>query len=181
MSTRGSSGVGGRARSRTAKATRPNLRQRGIEATRNLRDAMALPTNIGDSTVLGTVLAEVAAEEGRRNQRFAEEVRRRYEEAMATHKPAPSGSRQSKELPPLVPIRRIEGAHKLDPFLPPDPAYLVRLYGRNQLERALQDYTVESLKQTAAQVEQQHPGTKPANRGRRDALMAYILEHAPDE
>ena len=145
MSTRGNSGSNGRERSQTAQATRPSLRQRGVDATRNLRNALDLPANVGDSTVLGAVLAEVAAEEGRRNPRFATEVRRRYEEAMATHKPAQTGSRQTKELPPLVPIRRIEGAHKLDPFLPPDPAYFVRLYGKNQLERALQGYTVDSL------------------------------------
>ncbi len=181
MSTRGSSGFDGRARPATTQATAAMLRQRGIDATKNLREALNLPTIVGDTTILGTVLAEVAAEEGMRNPQFASEVRRRYEEAMTQRKPVRVATGQVQELPPLVPIRRIEGGYKRDPFLPPDPAYLVQLYGRHQLVRALQDYLVDSLKQTAAQIERQHPGTKPSNRGRKDALIAYIVAHAPDE
>jgi hypothetical protein len=181
MSTRHSDSSNGRARPASAQTASATLHQRGIEATRHLREALSLPTSVGDAAVLGTILAEVAAEESRRNPTFANEVRRRYEAAIATRRPAARDSRQVQVLPPLVPIRRIEGAHHRDPFAPPDPTYLVQLYGKHQLARALQGFLVDSLKQTAAQIEQQHPGTKPTNRGRKDALIAYIIEYSAKE
>jgi len=41
-----------------------------------------------------------------------------------------------------------------------------------------QRYNVSMLKRTVAVIEQQYPGTKPANRGRKDALIAYIMEYS---
>jgi len=32
------------------------------------------------------------------------------------------------------------------------------------------------LKETAGEIEQRPPGTKPANRGRTDAVIAYIVK-----
>jgi hypothetical protein len=84
-------------------------------------------------------------------------------------------------LPPLVPIRRIEGPLNIDPFRVPDPERLAYIYGKNQLARALQELRVETLKQMAAKIEQRYVGTKPTNRGRANALIAYIVEHTDQE
>ncbi len=81
------------------------------------------------------------------------------------------------ELPPLVPIRRIEG-YRADPFSPPDPLFLTRLYGDHQLDRALQDYTLDFLKLTAANVQAAHPGTKPASMAKKQAVIDYIVRYS---
>lgn len=162
------------ARQGTVRGSRQGLRERGAEATRNLREAMRLPTNPGDTTILGMALAEVAAVEGRRNPQFASEVRRRYEELQGQQR-----QRQTREeLPPLKPVRTDLPWRPIDPAAPPDPQFLIQVYGRHQLGRALQEYTVAILKRTAAVIERQNPGTKPANRGRKEPLIAYILEHS---
>lgn len=161
-------------------AAHKTLRERGAEATRNLRDVMRLSTNPGDTGILGTVLAEVAAEEGRRNPQFASEVRRRYEEALGQRRQSVQRASRPKQdaLPPLEPVRTDLAFRPVDPFAPPDPQFLIQVYGRHQLARALQGYSVDVLKRTVEVIEQQHPGTKPANRGRKDAVIAYIVEHS---
>jgi hypothetical protein len=100
----------------------------------------------------------------------------RATKAMGKHSaPRPSARPKSEPLPPLIPIRHDLPLQKSDPYSPPNPAYLVLAYGRSQLTRALQDYAVDSLKQTSAQFEIRFPGTKPTNRGQRAALIAYIV------
>lgn len=83
-------------------------------------------------------------------------------------------------LPPLVPVGRMEPGERvhIDPFEPPVPSFLIRVYGREQLARALQPYMVEMLKMTAAKVEAEHPGTKPTNRSQRKALIDYIVKYS---
>jgi len=113
----------------------------------------------------------------RQNARFAGEVRKVYDELAALHRPTGKGAQAKAEaLPPLVPVRTDLPYRKIDPYAPPDPAFLTLVYGRHQLARALQDYTVDMLKLTAANIEARHPGTKPRNRGQRQPLIAYIVE-----
>ena len=66
----------------------------------------------------------------------------------------------------------------VDPFAPPDPHDIIRVYGYHQLGRALQDYTLDMLKQTADKVQAEHPGTKPKSRGSKAAVIAYIVEYS---
>lgn len=84
-------------------------------------------------------------------------------------------------LPPLVPIHTDAPLAPSDPYSPPDPARLIRTYGAPQLARALQEYSVDSLKQTAAKIEADHRGTKPMNRGQRNALIDYIVRYSTPE
>ncbi len=182
MSTRGGRDHTGRERTATAQGPRPTLRQRGVDATRSLREALNLPADASDASIMGTALAEAAAREIRRNPQFASEVRRTYDELAAMRRQSGTSSQpKAQQVPPLVPIRTDLPYRKSDPYAPPDPAYLIQAYGRHQLPPALQDYTVEKLKMTAAALERQYPGTKPVNRGRKDALIAYIVEHTPAE
>lgn len=172
-------------RQRTAQTTqtaRQILQQRGADATRTLREVLDLPSDLSDLSVLSTALAEVAAEEGRRNPQFARVVRSRYEELMELRgRPAKRATRPAKEpLPPLVPIGRVPGT-VFDPMAPPDPHLITQVYGRHQLARALQDYSAEMLKRAAAELEVRHPDTKPANRSRKEALIAYIVEQSGKE
>ena len=162
-------------RTRTAKAKPLSVKQRGDKATLSLRQTLGLPATTGDTAVLGTTLAEVASEESLRNARFADAVRERYHDLMAQQLPQKQG--QKKELPPLVPIRRIEG-YRADPFSPPDPHFLTQLYGSHQLDRALQDYTLDKLKETAAKVQAAHPSTKPRTKASKQAVIDYIVEHS---
>ncbi len=168
-------------RQATARMTQQELRERGAHATGKLREAVGLPSNLTDTAILGTALAEIATEESRRNPGFAKAVRSRYDEIVSLRGATQGTTRPAKEpLPELVPIGNIPG-YQSDPFSPPKPDVLIRIYGRAQLARALHDYTVEALKETAAQYEAKYPGTKPTNRGQRAPLIAYIVKQSSKE
>jgi len=156
------------------KAPRQTLTQRGAEATRSLRQAVQLPINPQDTTVLGTALAEVAAREARRNPQFASEIRQVYTELLGLKGKAKN---TKKVLPPLVALHP-DPNYRIDPFVPPDPGFLMRVYGPDQLDRALQDYTLDMLKRASALIEAAHPGTKPTNRSSKQSVIDYIVKYS---
>lgn len=168
-----------RTRTYAAQAVRQTLQQRGAEATRSLREALQLPGDVSDTTILGTAVAEVAARESRRNTEFASQVRKVYDElaAMKRSRTVRTGDRK-QDLPPLVPIRTDLGFRKIDPFAPPDPRWLIQVYGTHQLARALHDYSLDDLKRTADSIQIQHPGTKPTSRASKQAVIAYIVRYS---
>ena len=81
------------------------------------------------------------------------------------------------ELPRLVLIRHSEG-YRADLFSPPDPHFLTQLYGDRQLDRALQDYTLDMLNEAAAKVQQDHPGAKPTSKASKQAVIDYIVRYS---
>jgi hypothetical protein len=151
------------------------VKQRGADATANLRQSLNLPVVDGDAFAFGAALAEIAAEESTRNTRFADALRARYQDFIAQQPAAKRGTSKA-ELPPLVPIRRMEG-YRADPFSPPSPQFLTQLYGEHQLDRALQDYTLDMLKETSAKIEAAHPGTKPRSKSSKQAVIDYIVRY----
>ena len=167
------------------KRSRPTFKQQSDDVMRNLRDALHLTLDVSDMAVLSTALAEVVTEEIRRSfdRRFADNVRLRYQELLSLRTTSTTPRRKQKqELPPLVPLtpagrRMYEGDFHINPFAPPNPAEIVDVYGGAQLGRALQDYTLDMLKQAAAKVQQEHPGTKPASKARKDAVIEYIVKY----
>jgi hypothetical protein len=128
MATRRDNYNEGRERTATAlpaslSAHCPSLRDQGIEATRQLREALHLPFDVSDASILGTALARAAVGEMKRNPGFAREVRRHYDELqMQRGTKSKSGSRHIQPLEPLVAIRHTGG--DIDPFAPPDPQVL---------------------------------------------------------
>jgi hypothetical protein len=153
------------------------LKQRGVEATQRLRDALNLATDLGDSAILGTALAEVAAREIARNPQFGREVRQLYDELKQTQaRPAPRTTRQPQALEPLVAIRHT--GKNIDPYGPPNPQDLIYAYGEDKLGRALQDYTMDRLKMAAENIQREHPGTKPRSKSSKAALIDYIVEYS---
>lgn len=170
-----------RSMSSAVSARTQTLRERSVEATRRLREALHLAPDLNDSTVLGTALAEYVAERSRSDPYMAQELRQRYDELIVhSGRPRARTSRQSEPVPPLVPVGRAQPGERLtiDPFEPPDPAFLTRVYGHAQLARALERYGVDMLKLTAERVEREHPGTKPAHRGQRKPLVDYIVKYS---
>jgi hypothetical protein len=153
------------------------LRERAARATQDLRDALRLPTDLNDATILGTALAEAATQEIRRNAAFGQEVRRLYNDISQSRKPAGgTGTRPKVPSEPLVALRHT-GAH-IDPLAPPNPKTLIYVYGEDKLARALQDFGMDLLKEAADNIQREHPGTKPASRTRKSALVDYIVEYS---
>jgi hypothetical protein len=168
-------------RTSTAQTARQTLQQQGAEAIRSLREALHLPANLNDTTILGTALARAAAREVRRNAQFASELRREYDDLTATNQSARRrAGGQKQELPPLVPIRTDLGFRKIDPFAPPDPHWLTQVYGLHQLARALHDYSLDDLKRASAIIEAQHPGTKPRSKSSKQSVIDYIVRYSQD-
>jgi hypothetical protein len=153
------------------------LRERAAKATQDLRDALRLPSDLSDATILGTALAEAAAQEIRRNAAFGQEVRRLYNDISQSRKPAGgAGARPKVPSEPLVALRHT-GAH-IDPLAPPNPKTLIYVYGEDKLPRALQDFGMDLLKEAADNIQREHPGTKPASRTRKSALIEYIVQYS---
>jgi hypothetical protein len=167
-------------RSTSAANARERLRQRGIDATHHLNDALRLSAAASDAKLLDTALAEIVVEESARNPQLAARIRARYDELVSL-RGAPRGgtvARTREELPPLVPIRTDLPYRRSNPGAPPDPKWLIQAYGHHQLARALQDYSLDMLKMTADKVQAEHPGTRPANRGRKAAVIDYIVQYS---
>jgi hypothetical protein len=160
-------------RSRPTQTARQTLKQRGVEATQRLRDRLNLATDLGDSAILGTALAEVAAREIARNPQFGREVRQLYDELMQMQaRPAP----RTTNLEPLEAIRHT--GKNIDPYGPPNPQDLIYAYGEDKLGRALQDYTMDRLKMAVETIQREHPGTKPASKAKKSALIEYIVQYS---
>ena len=76
-----------------------------------------------------------------------------------------------------MPIRYLD-VRTLDPFAPPNPKDLIYVYGADKLGRALQEYSLDRLKQTAESIQQEHPGTKPTSRANKQAVIDYIIRYS---
>lgn len=158
-------------------ATEPKpltVTQRTAEATREVAETLGLQ----DLKRVAAALSEAAAEGVRKNTAFAAHVRKLYEE-MAP-KPAATSTRkrsQAKTSAPdieLIPIKQVEGI--LNPAAPPDPYFLVDLYGPHQLRLALTRYTPARIREAVAPVKSRSGGARPSGTSRQ-ALIDYIVEH----
>jgi hypothetical protein len=92
---------------------------------------------------LARVLLAAAAEEVERSPAFAERVRALLSPTV-DQAAVPPAARRTR----LLPVSRITEA-ELDPFAPPDPRYLLRLYGAAQLPAALAEYSYVMLRAAA--------------------------------
>ena len=147
------------------------VQQRSAEATRTLRALLGL----NDLKLLSASIAEAAAEEIVRNERFSGRVRNIYAELESKQQTPTSHRRQTHDVE-LTPLPGAEHV-RVDPFAPLDPFLLQRLYGSKQLRQALSVYSLSKLKEALSPVEERNPGTKPTNKGRKDAIIDYIVEH----
>ena len=173
-----STSAGTRSTSTRPLNVRERLRQRGVDATHRLNDTLRLSASCSDAKLLGTAVAEIVAEESARNPQLASRIRARYDELVSMRGAQRAALRKTEQLPPLVLIRRDLPYRHSDPSAPPDPKWLTMAYGHDQLARALQDYTLDMLKQTADKVQAEHPGTKPNSRSSKAAVIDYIVEYS---
>jgi hypothetical protein len=117
--------------------------------------------------------SEVGAREIARNPQFGREVRQVYDELMQMQaRPAP----RTTNLEPLEAIRHT--GKNIDPYGPPNPQDLIYAYGEDKLGRALQDYTMDRLKMAVETIQREYPGTKPASKTKKSALIDYIVEYS---
>jgi hypothetical protein len=135
---------------------------------------------LDDAKLLSTALAEVAAEDVSRDLAYAERIRRAYHEAyhelLQLRATRPLRARPAGRAPMLIPIASLEEI-QFDPYAPPNPYLLLRLYGPEQLRAALRVYTLAKLKQALEPVVQRNPGVKPQSKARKDAVIDFIVGH----
>lgn len=130
---------------------------------------------LDDVKRVGIALAVAAAEELDYNTVFAARVRMAYSRLSASTATR-ARPRTSKALEvAIVPIKHVEG-FQLNPAAPLDPYLVYEAYGANQLPVALDLFPLAKLKEASALVEQRCPGTKPTNRSKKDAVIAYIVD-----
>ncbi len=147
--------------------------QRTSEAIRKAAGKLG----VKDLKWLGAALAEAAADGVERNTAFAAQVRALYE-SMVPPRPIkePSRRRGGRAAPDveLVPIKQMDVF--INPAAPPDPYFLLELYGPAQLPLALSRNTAPRLREAVKMVKERNPGTRP-NGTNSAALIDYIVEH----
>lgn len=158
------------------------LTQRASEAVRQA--GMVLGLN--NSKALTAAMAQAALEGIERSPAFAAQVRAFYDALTASAKPVKKStksvkqtrSRQASPTVELVPRMNVAVPRReANPGAAPDAYYLNELYGIEQLPLALSRYKLAELKLAAELVQQHNPGTKPASKSTRDALIAYIVAY----
>jgi len=156
----------------TRSTSRRTTSQRASEATTHLRQVLELD----DLKILSTALAEVAAKEAQNNAAFAEQIRNVYAEILAANPTKSTVTKKSSEPAKLIPIGNIED-ETVSPYGELNPRIILKLYGAEQFPTALGEYTLVSLKEAAELIIQQHPGTKPKSKSKKDDVIAYIIQH----
>lgn len=145
--------------------------QRAAQAINQAIEALGLD----DAKRLSAALTIAASEGVRKNPMFAAHVRSLYEDMApkrSTARPTASNGRADDD---LVPVKQVD--YIRNPAAPPDPYFLLELYGAHQLRLALQRYTLARLKEAIPAVQAQHPDTKPKGKATKDSVIDYIVEH----
>ena len=123
---------------------------------------------------LSLALTIAAAESLRGRDALAERVRSVYDDLAPRRATTRGGRKKSLAAEDdLIPVKVAEG-HYIDPAAPPDPYFLLDLYGPEQLARALGRYTTPRLRLAVKAVQARHPGIKPGGTDKQ-ALIDYIV------
>ena len=150
--------------------------ERATEATSRLKKVLNLTDlTSADNKRLSLAIAEVVAEEAEENSRFADRIYRLYQELA----PNKVKGRKKEELQytgeDLVPITSAVG-YSINVYGPPDPYELLKIYGKEQLPKALSLYKPAKLKETVARLMEEHPGSKPRTKTKPEDLIDYIVK-----
>jgi hypothetical protein len=77
----------------------------------------------------------------------------------------------------LVPISSAVG-YNINVYGPPQEDILLKIYGAEQLPKALSLFSTPKLKEAVDRAMTKYPGTKPASRTKREDLIAYLVQQA---
>lgn len=145
--------------------------QRAASAVKRMAETLQLE----DSKRLSFALTIAAAEYSQVDDVMASRVQAIYKELAPGSVKTGSSTRDSSSSveDDLVPIKTVEGRY-IDPAGPPNPYFLLELYGDKQLARALNRYTAPRLRLAVKEVQAQNPGTKPKS-GSKQAMIDYIV------
>jgi len=158
----------------------PTLQDRASGATSRLRKVLHLPElSAADLKRLSLAMAEIAAEEAEANAQFAQRIYRLYQEL------APSKKRAKKEDfsytgEDLIPVSSAVG-YQINVYGPPEPEKLLKIFGKDQLPKALSLFKPAKLKEAAARLMEEHPGTKPRTKTKTEDLITYIVAQVTQE
>jgi hypothetical protein len=148
-------------------------------AARSLASALGL----ADAGRAGIAALLVAAEEVEQNSHFAARVRAAYD-LLPESKPTPRSTRGQDGVAKilsstLTPIRHVEG-REINLAAPLDPYFLLEVYGAGQLRQALDLFPLAKLKEGLPAVIERHPGTKPASKASKAAVIDYMVRYVAE-
>lgn len=162
----------------TTRVGTTTVSERTTAATRDLCATLGIgDLSSANAKHLALALALVAGEEAARNGEFAARLREAYQalvpaKAPAPRKAAPAGDKRKIRLTPVGVVDESE----LDPYGPPNPFALQKLYGNDQLRLALERYSLTALKETLPAMQERFPGTKP-KKITKPGIIDYIVEY----
>ena len=168
------------------------IQERSSQATKRLYQALGYESlKSADLKYVALALAEVAADEILINPDFANKIKRildsvfpkkdSKESRSIAKKQEPANSpiqKTSKKRSPidsLIPLKSID-MRIINPYASPDPYLLYDVFGREQLEIALKEFTLPTLREMTASIEAKHvDGPKP-NKSKKDSMIQFILD-----
>lgn len=156
---------------------------RSTAATQRLCDVLALGVvKPKELKHLATAVTEAASAEAAHNAAFRERILSTYNELKTAAAPKRTSSSRGGTTKAKTPLAWLTPIHPVDPkqFGPDkllDPYLIQYAYGDEVLRTILDGYSAARLKEAAAIVAERNPGTGPANRSRKDALIEYIVRY----
>jgi len=144
-------------------------------------ERIASELGLDNLKVVNLAVLEAALQEIEHNKEFAQLVKRAFEQ-FAPAKPQSPKDKGNKATTkgtvyatPLVPIGVVEDYY-IDLRKPPDPFFLVKVYGMHQLYQALDEHNLASLKRSVAEQMALHPNTKPKTKTKKEDIIAYLID-----
>jgi hypothetical protein len=160
--------------------TSTHTKSRAAVTTTTAARSLASALGLADAGRAGVAALLVAAEEVEQNSHFAARVRAAYD-LLPASKPTRRSTGAGDELvtkilsSTLTPIRHVEG-REINLAAPLDPYFLLEVYGAGQLRQALDLFPLAKLKEGLPAVMERNPGTKPANRSSKGAVVDYMMQ-----
>ena len=174
-----------------------DIQERSSQATKTLYQALGYSTlKPSELKYIALALTEVAAQEVAHNPEFAQKIKdiladvfpkkekrvprssqttNAVKKTEAATSPQQKPTRKNSPLDKLVPLKPID-MRIINPYRSPDPFLLYDVFGREQLLIALNEFTLQTLREMVASVEEQYPLDPKPNKSKKESMIHFMLD-----
>lgn len=143
-------------------------------------EEIAAQLGIDNVKLVSAAVLEAALAEMHHNPDFEQRIKsvcEQLQQSQPKSRTSTSPKKGSLHNPNLVPINHTEKYH-FDPGSPPDPIFLLDLYGPDQLEQALDEFTTPFLKKSVTVMKERFPNKKLKSKATREDVIHFLMEVA---
>lgn len=160
----------------TVDNTKLTVQQRSQQSA----EEIAAQLGIENVKLVSAAVLEAALQEMHQNQDFEQRVKSvcdRLQASQSKPRKTPPPKKASLHNTNLIPIHFAQ-THHFDLAAPPDPFFLLDLYGADQLVAALDEYSTPFLKKSVTVIKERFPGKKPKPKATREDIINFLAEVA---